>query len=120
MSIIYIVVSYYDSVASTFAWFIFSTMSLFFVYLIGLLMKDKLKNIYGFIEVFGQSSYYVYLMHPLVLTIMILFAEKNFLSVTDKIILNTFTVIPVTVISCLTYTFIKNKFKKKENTLAVN
>lgn len=120
MSIIYIVVSYYDSVASTFAWVIFSTMSLFFVYLIGLLMKDKLKNIYGFIEVFGQSSYYVYLMHPLVLTIMILFAEKNFLSVTDKIILNTFTVIPVTVISCLTYTFIKNKFKKKEKTLAVN
>ena len=120
MSIIYIVVSYYDSVASTFAWFIFSTMSLFFVYLIGLLMKDKLKNIYGFIEVFGQSSYYVYLMHPLVLTIMILFAEKNFLSVTDKIILNTFTVIPDTVISCLTYTFIKNKFKKKEKTLAVN
>jgi len=50
MSIIYIVVSYYDSVASTFAWFIFSTMSLFFVYLIGLLMKDKLKNITGLLK----------------------------------------------------------------------
>ncbi len=114
MSIIYTVASYYDSVASTFAWFLFSSMSLFFVYLVCLLMNDKLKNIYSFIKVFGQSSYYIYLMHPLVLTIMIIFSENNFLSVTNKIILYTFTVIPGTVISCLTYTVIRNKFKKKK------
>jgi len=114
MSIIYTVASYYNSAASTLAWFLFSSMSLFFVYLIGLLMKDKLKNIYSFIKVFGQSSYYIYLMHPLVLAIMIIYAENNFLSVTHKIILNTFTVIPITVISCLTYTVIRNKFKKEK------
>ena len=120
MSIIYTVASYYDSVATTFVWLVFSTISLFFVYLTGLLMKDVLKNIYGFIKIFGQSSYYIYLMHPLVLTIMIIYAENNFLSVTNKIILNTFTVIPITVISSLTYTIIKNKFKKKKKAAAIS
>ena len=77
-------------------------------------MKNKLKDFYPFIRVFGQSSYYIYLMHPLVLTLMIRYAENNFLSVTDKIILYTFTVIPITVISCLAFTLIRNKFKKKK------
>lgn len=120
MSIIYTVVSYYDSVIYTFIWFLFSSISLFFVYLIGLFLKDILKNIYSFIKVFGQSSYYIYLMHPLVLTIMILYAENNFLSVTNKIILYIFTVIPITVIFCLTFTVIRNGFKKKEKTAASN
>ena len=75
-------------------------------------MKDKLKNIYSFIKVFGQSSYYIYLMHPLILTIMIIYAQNNFLSVTNKIILYTVTVIPITVISCLLFTLAKNKLKK--------
>jgi len=115
MSIIYTLVSYYDSAATTLVWFLISTISLPFVYLTGLWMKDKLKNIYPFIRVFGQSSYYIYLMHPLVLTLMIRYAENNFLSVTDKIILYTFTVIPITVISCLAFTLIRNKFKKRKS-----
>ncbi len=114
MSIIYTVCSYYNSVATTLAWFLFSTISLFFVYLTGLLMKDVFKNIYAFIKLFGQSSYYIYLMHPLILTIMIIYAENNFLSVTNKILLYTFTVIPITVISCLTFTVVKNKIKRKK------
>ena len=113
MSIIYVLVSYLDSPAYTFVWFLFSSISLFYVYLTGLLIKDKLKDIYPLVKVFGQSSYYIYLMHPLVLTLMILYAENNFLSVSNKIILYTFTVIPVTVISCLTYTHLRNKLKKK-------
>ncbi len=110
--LVYTMVSYYNSILSTFVWFLFSSVSVFFVYLIGLLMKDKLKNIYGFIRVFGQSSYYIYLMHPLILTIMIRYAQKNFLSVTNKILLYTVTVIPITVITCLTFTIINNKLKK--------
>ncbi len=112
MSIIYTMVSHYNSPAYTSIWFVFSSVSVFLVYSFGLLMKEKLKNIYGFIRVFGQSSYYIYLMHPLVLTIMLTYAEKNFLSVTNKILLCTFTVIPITVISCLLFTVIRNKLKE--------
>ncbi len=119
MSIIYVLVSYLNSPAYTFVWFLFSSISLFYVYLAGLLMKDKLKDIYPFVKVFGQSSYYIYLMHPLVLTLMIIYAENNFLSVTNKIILYVFTVIPITVISCLTYTHIRNKSKKRKSKAAI-
>ena len=114
MSLIYTVVSYYDSVYYTFVWFVFSSIAVFFVYSVGLLMKDKLNSIYSFIKVFGQSSYYIYLMHPLILTIMIIYAENNFLSVTNKILLYTFTVIPITVVSCLIFTLIRNKLKKQK------
>lgn len=112
LCLIYTLASYYNSVLTTLVWFLFSSVSVFYVYLIGLLMKDKLKNIYSFIKVFGQSSYYIYLMHPLILTIMIIYAQNNFLSVTNKIILYTVTVIPMTVISCLLFTLAKNKLKK--------
>lgn len=121
MSLIYTVASYYNSVFNTLVWFIFSSISVFFVYSVGLLMKYKLRNIYSFIKAFGQSSYYIYLMHPLVLTIMIIFAENNFLSVTNKILLYTITVIPITVISCLTFTIMRNKLKKtKKAALTAN
>ena len=120
MSLIYAIVTYYDSVFNTFVWFVFSSVSVFFVYLVGLLMKEKLANIYSFIKVFGQSSYYVYLMHPLILTIMTIYAQNSFLSVTNKILLYVFTVIPITVISCLTYTLIRNKFKKSKKSLVTS
>lgn len=112
MSIVYTIVSHYNLASYTFVWFVFSSVSVFFVYSFGLVMKEKLKDIYSFIKVFGQSSYYIYLMHPLVLTIMIMYAERNFLSVTNKILLYTFTVIPITVIACLGFTIIRNKLKK--------
>ncbi len=114
MGLIYTIVAYYDSVFNTFVWFVFSSVSVFFVYLFGLFMKEKLMNIYSFIKVFGQSSYYIYLMHPLILTIMTIYAQNRFLSVTNKILLYGFTVIPITVISCLTFTVIRNKFKKSK------
>lgn len=120
MSIIYTVATFSNSVFNTFVWFIFSSISILLVYSIGLLMKDKLKGIYSFIKVFGQSSYYIYLMHPLVLTIMIIYAQNNFLSVTNKILLYTFTVIPITVISCLSFTLIMNKLKKPKKSAAAN
>ena len=120
MSIFYTLVTYYNSLASTFAWFLFSSISIFFVYLIGLLLKKIFNNIYGFIKVFGQSSYYIYLMHPLVLAIMTIYAESSFLSITNKIILYTFTVIPGTVICCLSFTVIKNKFKKDKRATTAN
>jgi len=51
-------------------------------------------------------------MHPIVLTTMIVIAaDKGILSVTAKLIIFFAVVIPVTVISCLLYTMVKNKLK---------
>lgn len=116
----YTLVSYYDMKIYSFVWFLFSTISIFFVYLIGLISKDKLQKTYSFIKLFGQSSYYIYLMHPIVLTIMIVMAaDKGILSVTTKLIIFFSVVIPATVITCLSYTMIKNKFKNSVKGKAV-
>ncbi len=111
----YTVASYYDMSISTYVWFFFSASSVFFVYYVGLVMKKVFSKYYGFIKLFGQSSYYIYLMHPLVLTVMILYAENNgILSVTKRLILYSATVMPVTIISCLVFTALRNKIKKKK------
>lgn len=111
----YTVVSYYDMSITTFVWFFYSLSSVFFVYYVGQIMKEVFSKNYSFIKLFGQSSYYIYLMHPLVLTVMILYTENNgILSVTKRLMLYSATVIPVTIISCLLFTAAKNKIKKKK------
>lgn len=110
---VYTIATYYGSGIFMYAWFIFSTCSIFFLYLIGLYLKKKLGKIYGFIKLFSQSSYYIYLMHPLILTLMIKYAnDHGILSVTKRLIIYFITVIPVTVMSCLVFTSIKNRLKK--------
>lgn len=115
IALAYSIVSYYDLIIYTIVWFLFSTVSVFFVYYIGLILKDWLKNIYSFIKLFGQSSYYIYLMHPLILTIMTIYTtNKGILSVTTRILIYFATVIPVTVAMSLIYVAIKNKLKKRK------
>lgn len=115
LSIIYTVVSFYSFKTYVFVWFLFSIISIFFVYYIGMSMKRMLNKIYRFIKLFGQSSYYIYLMHPLILTIMILLTDKyGIMSITLRLIIYSITVIPFTVIACLAYTFIKNNIKKNK------
>lgn len=108
----YTLVSFYNMKIYSFVWFLFSTVSILFVYLVGLFAKEKLHKLYSFIKVFGQSSYYIYLMHPIVLTTMIIMAaDKGILSVTTRLIIYFAVVIPVTIISCLSYTIVKNKIR---------
>lgn len=112
---IYTMVSYYDMAIYTYVWFVFSAASVFFVYYVGLVLKEKFRRNYSFIKLFGQSSYYIYLMHPLVLTLIILYAENNgILSVTKRLILYSAIVIPVTILSCLAFTSVKNKIMKNK------
>lgn len=112
--IIYTIASYYSLKIYNFIWFLFSFVSIFFVYLVGLTLKNKMESLYSFIKLFGQSSYYIYLMHPLVLTIMINMTQnRGILSVTAKLAIYFASVIPITVISCLVYTFLKNNIKNK-------
>lgn len=113
-AVLYTVASHYDMKIYTYAWFAFSFASILFAYCIGLSFKSRLVKLYGFIKLFGQSSYYIYLMHPLILTLMIIeTANRGILSVTLRIILYFAVVIPVTVISCLLYTKVKNIVKDK-------
>ncbi len=116
----YTVVSYLNMTIYIYVWFIFSLSSIFFVYILGLIMKDIFKRYYGFIKLFGQSSYYIYLMHPLVLTLMIRYTDMNgILSITKKLLIYSVTVIPITVICCLGFTAVKNNIKKKKTTVSV-
>jgi peptidoglycan/LPS O-acetylase OafA/YrhL len=115
ISAVYAMVSYYDHVTYIYVWFVFSIFSVFFVYYIGLLMKKSLSKLYSFIKLFGQSSYYIYLMHPLVLTLMIMYTNNNgILSVTKRLIIYFSTVIPITVAACLAFTALRNKIKKNK------
>ena len=114
IGLVYTVVSYMDMKIYIYVWFIFSLISIFFVYILGLVMKDAFKKYYGFIMLFGQSSYYIYLMHPLVLTLAIRYTDMHgILSITKRLIIYSVTVIPVTVICCLAFTMAKNYYKKK-------
>lgn len=113
-AVLYTVASHYDMKIYTYVWFAFSFASILFAYGVGLYFKSRFEKLYGFIKLFGQSSYYIYLMHPLVLTLMIIeTANRGILSVTTRLILYFAVVIPVTVISCLLYTKIKNTVKDK-------
>jgi len=112
-SIILTMVIYYNLTIYMFVWFVFSIFSVFFIYYISLVMKKTFNKIYSFIKLFGQSSYYIYLMHPLVLTFMIVYTDKyGILSITMRLIIYSITVIPITIISCLLFTALKNKIKK--------
>ena len=114
---VYTAVSYYNLSIYVGVWFLFSVVSVFFVYLVGLVMKKLMKNIYPFVKLFGQSSYYIYLMHPLVLTLMVLYTRENgILSVTKRLIMYFSTVMPITILSCLSFTFMKNKIKARKKT----
>lgn len=115
ISAIYTVVSFYDLTIYIYVWFAFSMVSVFFVYYVGLIMKDSLSKMYAFIKLFGQSSYYIYLMHPLVLTFAIMYTDNNgILSITKRLIVYFVTVVPITIIVCLVFTAVKNRIKKKK------
>jgi surface polysaccharide O-acyltransferase-like enzyme len=112
-SLAYAATTYYGLPIYIYSWFIFSVFSVLFVYRMGLIMCKMLKSIYSFIKLFGQASYYIYLMHPLILTMAILYTNSHgILSVTKRLLIYFVTVIPITVISCLIFTAVKNKIKK--------
>lgn len=115
MGLIYAAVSYYGLAIYSVVWFVFCIVSIFFVYYIGVLLKDKWKQIYGFVKLFGQSSYYIYLMHPLILTIMMTITDnRSIFSVTERLIIYLTAVMLVTIMATMSYTLIKNKIKNKE------
>lgn len=114
MVLTYVYVSYYNLASYNYVWFLFSLVSIFFVYEIGLFLKDKLPKMHKSIKTFGQSSYYIYLMHPLVLTYMIRYTTQNYiLSVSKRLFMYFIVVIPVTVICALMYTIIKQRIQNK-------
>lgn len=110
----YIAAYYYNNIYYSYIWFSFCTTSILFVYSVCLMLSEKTDGIYSFIKLFGQSSYYIYLIHPLILTALIKTAEyKNITSVTLRLIIYTIVVIPSTVTASLLYSHLKNKYKER-------
>lgn len=117
----YTVGYYYNFKIYSFIWFSFSTVSIFFVYLVGLYLKGKLQKNYSKIKLLSQSSYYIYLMHPLILTILIKFSSDNgIISVTKRLAIYFIVVFSVTIGLSITFTVFKNKFKNSINKKAVS
>lgn len=108
----YILAYYYNNIYYSYIWFTFCTTSILFINLVCLVLSEKACGIYSFIKLFGQSSYYIYLIHPLILTALIKAAEYySITSVTARLIIYTIIVIPVTVTVSLLYSHLKNKYK---------
>ncbi|MDF2677268.1 MAG: acyltransferase 3 [Bacillota bacterium] len=113
IGILYTLATYYNWPEVTYIWFVFSAVSVFLVFLLSTYLVEIFKNKFSYVKLFGQSSYYIYLMHPLVLTVMIMLAAKyGIISVTARLVLYFLVVIPATIGSCIIYTVIKNKIKK--------
>lgn len=113
IGLLYTATSFFNWPSSIYIWFVFSAVSVFFVFLASMHLVEIFKNKYRYVKLFGQSSYYIYLMHPLVLTVMIMLAAKyGIVSVTAQLAIYFITVIPATIGTCVIYTIIKNKYNK--------
>ncbi len=118
IGILYTLATYFNWPKATYIWFVFSAVSVFMVFLVSTYLVEIFKNKFSYVKLFGQSSYYIYLMHPLVLTVMIMLAAKyGIVSVTARLVIFFVVVIPTTVASCIIYTIIKNKLKKSKKAL---
>lgn len=113
IGLLYTVASFFNWENSIYVWFVFSAVSVFFVFLVSMYLVEIFKTKYRYVKLFGQSSYYIYLMHPLVLTVMIMLSAKyGIVSVTARLAIYFITVIPATIGACVIFTIIKNKWNK--------
>lgn len=103
-------------------WFIFSFISIVSLYGIAVWVTNRYKLLYkGFKEV-SKASYYIYLSHPLVLTISNSFLKKvGILSISLRFVLNliivTGTVVSIAIIyTRIKETYFRNKKKRQVST----
>ncbi len=111
--IMYIASYYYNRKYYPLIWFLYCTASIFFYNYIGLILSERSDAYYSFINLFSQSSYYIYLMHPIVLSFIIKYtAYIGIKSTSQRLMIFTIVVFPVSVISSLLYTVVKKKVGK--------
>ncbi|SHJ33679.1 Surface polysaccharide O-acyltransferase, integral membrane enzyme [Dethiosulfatibacter aminovorans DSM 17477] len=105
---------YYTSNPATInLWFVYSVFSIFFLYIVGIYLVGKVSDKYDTVRNLSKSSFYIYLMHPLVLIAAIWFADKTSISsLTLRLVLYTAIVIPVSTLSSVAYTFAKARISK--------
>lgn len=113
---------YYSSTLNTSIWFFFSIISILFLYYIGLILNNKFTKSYRIVKRLSKSSYYIYLSHPLVLTIIVsLISRTSIQSLTFKLLIYISVTVTVPTLGSVIYTILKDKFisyKKEKKSVA--
>lgn len=101
---------HYSSTISTSIWFFYSIISILFLYYIGLILNNRITNGYKIVKRLSKSSYYIYLSHPFVLTIIVLLISKTAIqSLSLKLFIYLFVSIIVPALGSVIYTILKEK-----------
>ncbi|MFZ5942952.1 MAG: acyltransferase [Bacillota bacterium] len=84
-------------------WVVFSSVSILFYFYLAILINDRDLVIKRFLQSIGDSSYYIYLSHPLVLIVsQKIYSKLGFISITGGFLFNTLfiilTVIPASIL----------------------
>lgn len=101
----------YFPIYNSMIWVAFSTASILFMNSALLSLHESTGIAGGFIGLVGQSSYYIYLIHPLILGLL-KYITPGITSVTVNLIIRVLVVLPVSVILSISYTRVKNKYYK--------
>ena len=115
---VYIVYAVVDVFMVLLSWVIFSTISIFLLIYIGIIVLDKNGKMNSVLKTISKSSYYVYLSHPLILNISDKWLlEKGVYSITGRAILNIFIVYSISLSLSIGYTKLKSNLKNRSNLL---
>jgi surface polysaccharide O-acyltransferase-like enzyme len=111
---LYTYLYYVKSSLSIHLWFIYSVFSILFLYFVGLVLTEKAIGIYNQVKMLSKSSFYIYLMHPLILSGSIYIIDRTQItSLTGKLLLYTAIVIPLSTLLSVGYNVVKDKIKTK-------
>ncbi|MBN2827410.1 MAG: acyltransferase [Tissierellales bacterium] len=116
---LYTYLYYVKSPMSIHLWFVYSAFSILFLYVVGLFLATKIKRFYPQVQMLSRSSFYIYLMHPLLLSGAVYVINLTpVVSLTLKLLLYVVIVIPISTILSVGYNVLKDKLvNRKRNPL---
>lgn len=115
-SIIFSIAFYYKNyILMNYSRFAFSCISIFFIYNIGLHLSKNNNKVYNIIKTLSKSSYYIYLMHPLFLSISQYIVSKlGIQSITLILTFHVVFVMSVSTIISVLYMNLKDTIKSNK------
>lgn len=96
-----------------YAWFFHCVLAIPFLYLTGLFMVKRMKRFHNQINILGKSSYYIYLIHPLFLSLFVMIIEKTaIVSLTAKLLLYSVSVLTTSIVLSVVYVMFKDRNRR--------
>lgn len=104
-----------------YVWFVFCSVSIIFLYNVGMYLEKHMTKIYKAVKRVSKSSYYIYLMHPLILSFSSIVSIKlGIQSITLQLIFHMILVSTISTIVSVLYTIFKEKVKSKNKSKDFN